>query len=117
MCSPYLIPSRLRPPSRAAIRYQPYKPSGELPTRKVMPKRRNGHRTDACHSTRSDRQSRAPPAFEASGCRSAWPGRPGSPADIVPREMRIFHREHAGRPVRVAWMLEELGEPYELTMI
>jgi glutathione S-transferase len=29
--------------------------------------------------------------------------------------MRIFHREYAGRPIRVAWMLEELGEPYELT--
>jgi glutathione S-transferase len=29
--------------------------------------------------------------------------------------MRVFHREHAGRPVRVVWMLEELGEPYELT--
>jgi glutathione S-transferase len=28
--------------------------------------------------------------------------------------MRVFHREHAGRPVRVVWMLEELGEPYEL---
>jgi len=31
--------------------------------------------------------------------------------------MRVFHREHAGRPVRVAWMLEELGEPYEVTTI
>jgi glutathione S-transferase len=29
--------------------------------------------------------------------------------------MRLFHREHAGRPVRVAWVLEELGEPYEVT--
>jgi glutathione S-transferase len=28
---------------------------------------------------------------------------------------RIYHREHAGRPVRVAWVLEELGEPYEMT--
>lgn len=28
--------------------------------------------------------------------------------------MRVFHREHAGRPVRVVWTLEELGEPYEL---
>jgi glutathione S-transferase len=35
----------------------------------------------------------------------------------VPRTMRVFHREHAGRPIRVVWMLEELGEPYELTMI
>ena len=31
--------------------------------------------------------------------------------------MRVFHREHAGRPIRVVWMLEELGEPYELTTI
>lgn len=28
--------------------------------------------------------------------------------------VRIYHREHAGRPVRVAWVLEELGEPYEV---
>jgi glutathione S-transferase len=28
--------------------------------------------------------------------------------------MRIYHREHAGRPVRAAWMLEEVGQPYEL---
>jgi len=31
--------------------------------------------------------------------------------------MRVFHRNHAGRPVRVAWMFEELGEPYELTVL
>jgi len=31
--------------------------------------------------------------------------------------MRIYHREHAGRPIRVAWMLEELGEPYEITVM
>ncbi len=31
--------------------------------------------------------------------------------------MRLYHREHAGRPIRVAWMLEELGEPYEVTMM
>ncbi len=30
--------------------------------------------------------------------------------------MRLYHREHAGRPIRVAWMLEELGEPYEIAM-
>jgi glutathione S-transferase len=29
--------------------------------------------------------------------------------------MRLYHREHAGRPIRVAWVLEELGEPYEIT--
>ena len=36
---------------------------------------------------------------------------------MVARTMRVFHRNHAGRPVRVAWMFEELGEPYELTVL
>jgi glutathione S-transferase len=31
--------------------------------------------------------------------------------------MRVYHREHAGRPVRVVWTLEELGQPYELTVM
>jgi len=31
--------------------------------------------------------------------------------------MRVFHREHAGRPIRVLWTLEELGEPYELIVL
>jgi glutathione S-transferase len=31
--------------------------------------------------------------------------------------MRVFHREHAGRPVRVLWTLEELEQPYELTVL
>jgi Glutathione S-transferase, N-terminal domain len=47
--------------------------------------------------------------------------RPGertlAPVTIVRRMMRVYHREHAGRPIRVAWMLEELGEPYEITMM
>jgi glutathione S-transferase len=30
---------------------------------------------------------------------------------------RVYHREHAGRPVRVVWTLEELGEPYELSVM
>jgi glutathione S-transferase len=34
---------------------------------------------------------------------------------MVARTMRVVHREYAGRPIRVAWTLEELGEPYELT--
>ena len=34
---------------------------------------------------------------------------------MVRRMMRVIHRQHAGRPLRVAWTLEELGEPYELT--
>jgi glutathione S-transferase len=31
--------------------------------------------------------------------------------------MRLYHREHAGRPIRVTWVLEELGEPYEITVM
>jgi glutathione S-transferase len=31
--------------------------------------------------------------------------------------MRVFHREGAGRPLRVVWTLEEAGEPYELTVM
>ena len=31
--------------------------------------------------------------------------------------LRLYHREHAGRPLRVAWMLEELDEPYEVTIM
>lgn len=31
--------------------------------------------------------------------------------------LHVFHREHAGRPKRVLWTLEEIGEPYELTMM
>lgn len=31
--------------------------------------------------------------------------------------MHVYHREHAGRPLRVIWTLEELGEPYELTVV
>jgi glutathione S-transferase len=36
---------------------------------------------------------------------------------MVPSTMRVYHREHAGRPIRVVWTLEELGEPYELTVM
>ena len=31
--------------------------------------------------------------------------------------MRVYHREGAGRPVRIAWVYEELGEPYELVVM
>jgi glutathione S-transferase len=31
--------------------------------------------------------------------------------------LRVFHREHAGRPLRVVWTLEELGQPYELRVM
>lgn len=31
--------------------------------------------------------------------------------------MRVFHRERAGRPLRIIWTLEEVGEPYELTVM
>jgi len=36
---------------------------------------------------------------------------------MVPGVMRIIHRKYAGRPVRVAWTLEELGEPYEVEVM
>lgn len=31
--------------------------------------------------------------------------------------MRIYHRRGAGRPIRIVWTLEELGLPYELTIM
>jgi glutathione S-transferase len=31
--------------------------------------------------------------------------------------MRVYHREHAGRPVRIVWTLEEIGAPYELVIL
>jgi len=31
--------------------------------------------------------------------------------------LRVFHREYTGRPLRVLWTLEELGQPYELTLM
>lgn len=31
--------------------------------------------------------------------------------------LKVFHREHAGRPLRPLWTLEELGVPYELTVM
>jgi len=36
---------------------------------------------------------------------------------IVATTMRVFHREKAGRPLRIIWTLEEVGEPYELTVM
>jgi glutathione S-transferase len=35
----------------------------------------------------------------------------------VRQMMRVFHRERAGRPLRIIWTLEEVGEPYELTVM
>src|SRR3954469_21207919 len=31
--------------------------------------------------------------------------------------MRVYHRQNAGRPIRVLWALEEAGLPYELTIL
>jgi glutathione S-transferase len=31
--------------------------------------------------------------------------------------MRVFHRERAGRPLRIIWTLEEVGAPYELVVM
>jgi glutathione S-transferase len=35
----------------------------------------------------------------------------------VAHMIRVFHRERAGRPLRIVWTLEELGEPYELVVM
>jgi glutathione S-transferase len=29
----------------------------------------------------------------------------------------VYHREYAGRPIRALWTLEEIGAPYELTLM
>ncbi len=31
--------------------------------------------------------------------------------------MRVYHRRHTGRPLRIIWTLEEVGEPYELIVM
>ena len=31
--------------------------------------------------------------------------------------LRIYHREYAGRPIRALWTLEEIGAPYQLTLM
>jgi len=31
--------------------------------------------------------------------------------------MRVYHREYTGRPLRVVWTLEELGQPYEFEVM
>jgi glutathione S-transferase len=36
---------------------------------------------------------------------------------MVPAMVRVFHREYAGRPLRVAWTLEELGQSYDLEVM
>jgi glutathione S-transferase len=36
---------------------------------------------------------------------------------MVRAMLHVFHREHAGRPIRVLWLLEEIGAPYELTIM
>src|ERR1700730_3122282 len=60
----------------------------------------------------SDAQYRA-----RDGRRFGFLGRLVPRSAIVARTMRVLHREHAGRPVRVVWTLEELGQPYELTVM
>ena len=47
-------------------------------------------------------------------CRDAAPRTPGYGPDNV---IRVFHREHAGRPLRVVWTLEELGQSYDLVVM
>jgi glutathione S-transferase len=36
---------------------------------------------------------------------------------MVPAVVRVFHREYAGRPLRVVWTLEELGQSYDLDVM
>jgi glutathione S-transferase len=36
---------------------------------------------------------------------------------MVPAVVRVFHREYAGRPLRVVWTLEELGQSYDLEVM
>jgi glutathione S-transferase len=31
--------------------------------------------------------------------------------------MRLYHRRHAGRPIRAAWTLEEAGQAYEVVLV
>jgi glutathione S-transferase len=31
--------------------------------------------------------------------------------------LRVYHREYAGRPLRALWTLEEIGAPYQLTLM
>jgi len=36
---------------------------------------------------------------------------------MVRTVLRVYHREYAGRPIRAVWTLEEIGEPYELSVM
>jgi glutathione S-transferase len=36
---------------------------------------------------------------------------------MVRAMLHLFHREHAGRPRRVLWVLEEIGEQFDLTIM
>jgi glutathione S-transferase len=36
---------------------------------------------------------------------------------VLRMPLRVFHRSGAGRPIRVAWTLEEAGLPYEVTIL
>ena len=39
------------------------------------------------------------------------------PGGYGPGVLRVYHREYAGRPIRALWTLEEIGAPYELTLM
>lgn len=42
---------------------------------------------------------------------------PRAPGGYGSGVLRIYHREYAGRPIRALWTLEEIGAPYELTLM
>jgi glutathione S-transferase len=55
---------------------------------------------------------------------AAWASEPASGATqgtgrggYGPGVLRVYHREYAGRPIRALWTLEEIGAPYELTLM
>lgn len=56
---------------------------------------------------------------------AAWASEPRSasrdathrPGRYGPGVLRVYHREYAGRPIRALWTLEEIGAPYELTLM
>ncbi len=60
--------------------------------------------------------SGAAPALQRAGIGAA-PGDLLAAPDVGLAAMRVYHRKHTGRPLRIIWTLEEVGEPYELIVM